>query len=214
MSTTSTSSTTTVSTRARRSRRSLGALHSAVQQGKALYVGISSYSDRRTAEAIAILRRLGTPLLIHQPSYSMLNRWIEQDLLDVLGTEGVGCIAFSPLAQGLLTDRYLHGIPEGSRAERTAHSAKDMLSDANLAHVRALTAIAERRGQSLAQMAIAWTLRDARVTSVVIGASSVAQLEQNVAALDHLDFSADELAEIDQHAVDSGIDLWRAPATA
>jgi L-glyceraldehyde 3-phosphate reductase len=192
----------------------LGALHTAVQQGKALYVGISSYSDRRTAEAIAMLRRLGTPLLIHQPSYSLLNRWIEQGLLDVLGTEGVGCIAFSPLAQGLLTDRYLHGIPEDSRARENSSLSKDMLSDENLAHVRALTAIAERRGQSLAQMALAWALRDPRVTSVVIGASSVVQLEQNVAALGHLGFPADELAEIDQHAVESGIDLWRAPAIA
>lgn len=192
----------------------LGALHSAVQQGKALYVGISSYSAQRTAEAIAILRRLDTPLLIHQPSYSMLNRWIEQGLLDVLGTEGVGCIAFSPLAQGILTDRYLHGIPEDSRARENSSLTHDMLSDDILAHVRALTSVAERRGQTLAQMALAWALRDPRVTSVVIGASSVAQLEQNVAALGHLDFSADELAEIDQHAVDSGIDLWRGPATS
>ena len=192
----------------------LGALHSAVQQGKALYVGISSYSAQRTAEAIAILRRLGTPLLIHQPSYSMLNRWIEQGLLDVLGTEGVGCIAFSPLAQGILTDRYLHGIPEDSRARENSSLTHDMLSDDILAHVRALTSVAERRDQTLAQMALAWALRDPRVTSVVIGASSVAQLEQNVAALGHLDFSADELAEIDQHAVDSGIDLWRGPATS
>ena len=193
---------------------SLGALHSAVEHGKALYVGISSYSDRRTSEAIAILRRLGTPLLIHQPSYSMLNRWIEHGLLDVLGTEGVGCIAFSPLAQGMLTDRYLHGIPEDSRARQNGSLTQDMLSDDNLAHVRALNAMAERRGQSLAQMALAWALRDSRVTSVLVGASSVAQLEQNVAALNRLDFSADELADIDQHAVESGIDLWRAPATA
>jgi L-glyceraldehyde 3-phosphate reductase len=193
---------------------SLGALHSAVQQGKALYVGISSYSDRRTSEAIAILRALGTPLLIHQPSYSMLNRWIEQGLLDVLGAEGVGCIAFSPLAQGLLTSRYLHGIPEGSRAQQHSSLSEEMLSDANLDHVRALTAIAQRRGQSLAQMALAWALRDARVTSVLLGASSVLQLEENVAALGHLDLSDAELAEIDQHAVDSGIDLWRGPATS
>ena len=193
---------------------SLGALHSAVQQGKALYVGISSYSDKRTAAAIAILRSLGTPLLIHQPSYSMLNRWIEQGLLDVLGTEGIGCIAFSPLAQGLLTDRYLHGIPEDSRARRNGSLTQEMVSEANLANVRALSAIAERRGQSLAQMALAWALRDPRVTSVLVGASSVAQLEQNVAAIDHLGFSTDELEEIDQHAVESGIDLWRAPAIA
>jgi L-glyceraldehyde 3-phosphate reductase len=193
---------------------SLGALHTAVEQGKALYVGISSYSDQRTSEAIAILRRLGTPLLIHQPSYSMLNRWIEHGLLDVLGTEGVGCIAFSPLAQGLLTDRYINGIPEDSRARQNATLNQDMLSEANLAHVRALTTIAERRGQRLAQMALAWALRDSRVTSVLVGASSVSQLEQNVAALDHLDFSEDELAEIDRYAVESGIDLWRAPSTA
>jgi L-glyceraldehyde 3-phosphate reductase len=192
----------------------LGALHSAVEQGKALYVGISSYSDQRTTEAITILRRLGTPLLIHQPSYSMLNRWIEHGLLDVLGAEGVGCIAFSPLAQGLLTDRYLHGIPEDSRAHRNATLTQDMLSEANLAHVRALNGLAERRGQTLAQMALAWALRDPRVTSVLVGASSVAQLEQNVAALEHLGFSDDELAEIDRHAVDSGIDLWRGPATS
>jgi L-glyceraldehyde 3-phosphate reductase len=193
---------------------SLGALHTAVAQGKALYVGISSYSDQRTSEAVAILRGLGTPLLIHQPSYSMLNRWIEHGLLDVLGAEGVGCIAFSPLAQGLLTDRYINGIPEDSRARQNATLNQDMLSEANLAHVRALTAIAERRGQKLAQMALAWALRDSRVTSVLVGASSVTQLEQNVAALDHLDFSTGELAEIDQYAVESGIDLWRAPATA
>ena len=193
---------------------SVGALHSAVQQGKALYIGISSYSAKRTREAIAILGRLGTPLLIHQPSYSMLNRWVEQGLLDVLGTEGVGCIAFSPLAQGLLTDRYLDGIPEGSRASRDGSLSHEMLNADNLARVRALHAIAQRRGQSLAQMAIAWVLRDSRVTSVLIGASSVGQLEQNVAALDHAGFSADELAEIDRHAVEGGIDLWRAPATS
>jgi L-glyceraldehyde 3-phosphate reductase len=193
---------------------SLGALHSAVQQGKALYVGISSYSDRRTTEAVAILRRLGTPLLIHQPSYSMLNRWIEHGLLDVLGAEGVGCIAFSPLAQGMLTDRYLTGIPEDSRARQNGSLTGDMLSADNLAHVRALHAIAERRGQTLAQMALAWALRDPRVTSVLVGASSIAQLEQNVAALGHLEFSDAELAEIDQNAVDSGIDLWRGPSTA
>ncbi len=192
----------------------LGALHTAVQQGKALYAGISSYSAQRTSEAIAIGRRLGTPLLIHQPSYSMLNRWIEKGLLDVLGAEGVGCIAFSPLAQGMLTDRYLNGIPEGSRAQQNGTLTEGMLSEANLSHVRALNAVAERRGQSLAQMALAWALRDSRVTSVLIGASSVSQLEQNVAALGHLDFSPHELAEIDQHAVESGIDLWRAPASA
>jgi len=193
---------------------SLGALHTAVQQGKATYVGISSYSDQRTTEAIAILRSLGTPLLIHQPSYSMLNRWIEHGLLDVLGTDGVGCIAFSPLAQGLLTDRYLHGIPEGSRAQENGSLTHDMINETNLAHVRALTAIAERRGQSLAQMAIAWALRDPRMTSVVLGASSVKQLEQNAAALDHSDFSDDELAEIDRDAVEGDINLWEGPSTA
>ena len=192
----------------------LGALHSAVTSGKALYVGISSYSDQRTAEAVAILRRLGTPLLIHQPSYSMLNRWIEERLIDVVGTEGVGCIAFSVLAQGLLTDRYLNGIPPGSRASLAGSFTLDMLSDDNLARIRALNDIALRRGQSLAQMAIAWALRDQRVTSVLIGASSVSQLEQNVTALDHLDFTAAELADIDRYAVDGGIDLWRTPATA
>ena len=193
---------------------SLGALHTAVQQGKALYVGISSYSHRRTEEAAAILRGLGTPLLIHQPSYSMLNRWIERGLLDVLGTEGVGCIAFSPHAQGVLTDRYLNGIPDDSRARENSSLSHDMLSEDILTHVRALNGIAERRGQSLAQMAVAWTLRDPRVTSALIGASSVRQLEQNVAALQHLEFSETELAEIDAHAVESGVDLWREPSTA
>ena len=191
----------------------LGALHSAVTSGKALYVGISSYSHQRTAEAVAVLRRLGTPLLIHQPSYSMLNRWIEDRLLDVLGSEGVGCIAFSVLAQGLLSDRYLTGIPHGSRASTDGSLKPDMLND-NLAHIQALNGIAARRHQSLAQMAIAWALRDPRVTSVLIGASSIAQLDQNVAALDHLDFTADELATIDRDAVDGGIDLWRSPSTA
>jgi L-glyceraldehyde 3-phosphate reductase len=192
----------------------LGALHSAVTSGKALYVGISSYSDRRTDEAVTILRQLGTPLLIHQPSYSMLNRWVEDRLLDALGTQGVGCIAFSVLAQGLLTDRYLNGIPPGSRASLNSSLTSDMLNEDNLTRIRALNDIALGRSQSLAQMAISWSLRDPRVTSVLIGASSVAQLEQNVAALDHLDFSADELAEIDRYAVDGGIDLWRGPATA
>src|ERR1039458_5251206 len=192
---------------------SLGALHSAVQQGKALYIGISSYSDQRTQEAIAILRRLGTPLLIHQPSYSMLNRWIEEHLLDVVGTEGVGCIAFSPLAQGLLTDRYLNGIPEGSRASAHSSLPMGMLNDDNLARVRGLDALAQRRGQRLAQMAVAWALRDPRVASVLVGGSSGAQLEQSVAALDHLDFSAEEIAAIDKYAVEGDIDLWRTPAT-
>jgi L-glyceraldehyde 3-phosphate reductase len=193
----------------------LGALDAAVRQGKALYVGISSYSDQRTSEAIEILRRLGTPLLIHQPSYSMLNRWIEERLLDVLGDEGVGCIAFSPLAQGMLTDRYLGGIPAGSRAAAQGTSLDPaMLSEANLAHVRALREIAIERGQHLSQMALAWALRDRRVTSVVIGASSVAQLEENVAALGNRTFSSDELRRIDEYAVDGGIDLWRGPATS
>jgi len=192
----------------------LGALHSAVTSGKALYVGISSYSDQRTAEAVTLLRGLGSPLLIHQPSYSMLNRWIEDRLLDVLGRDGVGCIAFSVLAQGLLTDRYLNGIPPGSRASQDGSLTRDMLNDDNLARIRALNDIALGRDQSLAQMAIAWALRDPRVTSVLIGASSVAQLEQNVTALDHLEFTADQLSAIDRHAVDGGIDLWRIPATS
>jgi L-glyceraldehyde 3-phosphate reductase len=192
----------------------LGALDAAVRQGKALYVGISSYSDRRTREAIEILRGLGTPLLIHQPSYSMLNRWIEEALLDVLGDEGVGCIAFSPLAQGMLTDRYLNGIPAGSRAAEGTSLDPAMLSEENLAHIRALQEIADGRGQKLAQMALAWALRDPRVTSVVIGASSVAQLEENVAALGNLAFSTDELARIDEHAVDGGINIWSGPSTS
>ena len=192
----------------------VGALDTAVRQGKALYVGISSYSAGRTREAVALLRQLGTPLLIHQPSYSMLNRWIEGGLLDVLGDEGVGCIAFSPLAQGLLTDRYLDGVPEGSRASRGGTLAPEMLSDTNLAHVRALGSIAGRRGQKLSQLALAWALRDQRVTSVLIGSSSVAQLEENVAALDDLDFTDEELEDIDRHAVEAGIDLWRGPATS
>jgi L-glyceraldehyde 3-phosphate reductase len=192
----------------------MGALDHAVRQGKALYVGISSYSDERTKEAVAILRQLGTPLLIHQPSYSMLNRWIENRLLDVLDEEGVGCIAFSPLAQGLLTDRYLTGVPEGSRASKAGTSLeKSMLSEVNLSHVRALNAIAQERGQKLSQMALAWALRDPRVTSVLIGASSVRQLDENLDALNALSFSDDELSRIDEHAVESSIDLWRDPAT-
>ncbi len=193
-------------------RETLGALDSAVRQGKALYVGISSYSHARTREAAAIMRELGTPLLIHQPSYSLLNRWIEEELLDVLGEEGIGCIVFSPLGQGMLTEKYLDGIPADSRAAEERFLTRDLLSDENLARVRALAEIAQRRGQSLAQMAIAWTLRDPRVTSALIGASSVEQLEQNVAALDNRDFSDAELAEIDRHAVDSGINLW-APSS-
>jgi L-glyceraldehyde 3-phosphate reductase len=186
----------------------MGALATAVQQGKALYAGISSYSAERTAEAAAILRSLRVALLIHQPSYSMLNRWIEPELLDVLGEEGIGCIVFSPLAQGMLTDKYLDGIPEGSRATRGYALSEDLLTDKSLAKIRALNEIAQGRGQTLAQMALAWTLRDPRVTSALIGASSVEQLEENVAALDRLDFSEDELAEINRYATESGINLW------
>jgi L-glyceraldehyde 3-phosphate reductase len=193
---------------------SLGALDTAVRQGKALYIGISSYSGRRTDEAIAILRDLGTPLLIHQPSYSMLNRWIEEDLLDVLGRNGVGCIAFSPLAQGMLTDRYLDGIPQDSRVAQNKSLDSSLLSEQNMTHVRALNQLAGRRGQSLAQLALAWALRDQRVTSVLIGASSVAQLEQNVGALDNLAFSTEELAEIDRYAIEGGINLWVGPSTS
>jgi L-glyceraldehyde 3-phosphate reductase len=188
----------------------LGALDTAVRQGKALYAGISSYSGARTAEAVEILRGLGTPLLIHQPSYSLLNRWIEEDLLGVLEREGVGCIAFSPLAQGMLTDRYLDGVPRDSRAAKGVFLTEDMLTEERLAHVRALNEIASRRGQSLAQMAVAWVLRDPRVTSALVGASSVEQLDDTLAALERLDFSDDELAEIDRHAVDAGINIWEA----
>jgi L-glyceraldehyde 3-phosphate reductase len=188
----------------------LGAVDTAVRQGKALYAGISSYSGGRTAEAVRIFRELGTPLLIHQPSYSLLNRWIEEDLLDVLGREGVGCIAFSPLAQGMLTDRYLDGVPEDSRAAKGVFLSEDMLTPERLDHVRALNEIAAERGQSLAQMAVAWVLRDPRVTSALVGASSVAQLEQTLGALERLDFSDEELAGIDQHAVDAGINIWEA----
>ncbi|HEX8860258.1 MAG TPA: aldo/keto reductase, partial [Actinomycetes bacterium] len=186
----------------------LGALDAAVRQGKALYAGVSSYSAERTREAAATLRQLGTPLLIHQPSYSLLNRWIEGGLLDVLGEEGIGCIVFSPLAQGLLTDRYLDGVPAGSRASREGSLNSDMLTDETLAKVRALRGVAQRRGQSLAQMALAWTLRDPRVTSTLIGASSVAQLEDNLGALDRLDFDGDELAEIDRYATEAEINIW------
>ena len=186
----------------------LGALDTAVRQGKALYVGISSYSAAKTREAAGILRQLGTPLLIHQPSYSLFNRWIEPDLLDVLGEEGIGCIAFSPLAQGLLTDRYLGGVPEGSRARAEGSLRPEMLSDENLAKVRALAAIAEGRGQKLSQLALSWALRDPRVTSALIGVSSIAQLEDNVGALQNLDFTEQELNEIDRYAVDAGINLW------
>jgi L-glyceraldehyde 3-phosphate reductase len=187
----------------------LGALDSAVRQGKALYVGISSYSDQRTKEAVAILRRLGTPLLIHQPSYSMLNRWIEDRLLDALEEAGVGCIGFSPLAQGMLTGRYLDGIPADSRAAQHTSLSQDMLSEENLAHIRTLAAVASDRGQTLSQMALAWALRDRRVTSVLIGASSVAQLDENLDALGNLEFTVDELARIDLHAVEGHVNLWR-----
>ena len=186
----------------------MGALDSAVRAGKALYVGISSYSPERTREAVAILRGMGTPLLIHQPSYSMLNRWIEEELLDVLGEAGVGCIAFSPLAQGMLTSKYLKGIPADSRAAQDGSLSGSMLTEQTLGHIRALNEMAAGRGQSLAQMALAWALRDRRVTSVLIGASSVAQLDDNLDALGNLAFSPDELAQIDQHAVEAGINLW------
>jgi L-glyceraldehyde 3-phosphate reductase len=186
----------------------MGALDAAVRQGKALYAGISSYSASRTREAAAILRELGTPLLIHQPSYSMLNRWIEPELLDVLGDEGVGCIVFSPLAQGVLTNRYLEGIPEGSRASRDGSLSPDTITEETVAKVRALSEIAAGRGQSLAQMALAWTLRDPRVTSALVGASSVAQLEANVGTIERLDFTDDELAEIDRYATESNINIW------
>jgi len=186
----------------------MGALDSAVRQGKALYVGISSYSAARTREAAAILRELRTPFVIHQPSYSLLNRWIESELLDAVGEIGIGCIAFSPLAQGMLTDKYLEGIPGGSRAARESSLSPALITEETLAKVRGLNEIASRRGQSLAQLAIAWVLRDPRVTSALVGAASVAHVEANVAALDAPEFSADELAEIDRYATESGIDLW------
>jgi L-glyceraldehyde 3-phosphate reductase len=188
----------------------MGALDAAVRQGKALYAGISSYSADKTREAEVILRELGTPLLIHQPSYSLLNRWIEPDLLDALGELGVGCIVFSPLAQGMLTDKYLDGIPDGSRASWPSSLSPDLLTLEALTKIRGLNEIAAGRGQTLAQMALAWVLRDERVTSALIGASSVAQLEDNLAALERLDFTEDELAEIDRHATESGINIWSA----
>jgi L-glyceraldehyde 3-phosphate reductase len=192
----------------------MGALDRAVRSGKALYAGISSYSPQDTAKAAAILADLGTPLLIHQPSYSMLNRWIETEgLLDTLEQVGAGCIAFSPLAQGMLTGKYLDGVPEGSRASQGKSLSTELLTDEALGHIRTLNDIATTRGQSLAQMALAWALRDPRVTTVLIGASGVAQLEQNVSALDNLAFNDDELWAIDEHAVDTGIDLWEAPRT-
>ena len=187
----------------------MGALDSLVLSGKALYVGISSYSGERTREAAAILREMGTPLLIHQPSYSMLNRWIEEDLLDAADEVGAGVIAFSPLAQGMLTNKYLSGIPEGSRAAQGKSLDPELLTEESLRHVRALNDMAQSRGQSLAQMALAWALRDPRVTSVLIGASSVEQLDNSLDAVGNLDFTADELAQIDQHAVEAGINLWK-----
>ncbi|MET1006343.1 MAG: L-glyceraldehyde 3-phosphate reductase [Propionibacteriaceae bacterium] len=192
----------------------MGALDAAVRAGKALYVGVSSYSPEHTAQAAKILRDLGTPLVIHQPSYSMFNRWIEDGLLQVLEEEGVGCIAFTALAQGLLTDRYLQGVPEDSRAAAGKSLSRDAISEDNLNRVRALNEIAQGRGQTLAQLALAWVLRDARMTSTLIGASSVKQLEDNVAAVGRLDFSSDELAEIDKHAVESGVDLWATARSA
>jgi len=192
----------------------MGALDTAVRSGRALYAGISSYSPERTAEAARLLREMGTPLLIHQPSYSMLNRWIEGGLLDTLEASGAGCIAFSPLAQGMLTSKYLDGVPAESRMAENSSLSRDLLTEQNVAHIRALDALARRRGQSLAQMALAWCLRDPRMTSIVAGASSVAQLEENLAALDGLDFSAEELAEIDRHAVEGGIDLWQRSSTS
>ncbi len=193
----------------------VGALATAVQQGKALYVGISSYNSERTRQAARLLAELGVPLLIHQPSYSMFNRWIEHDgLLDTLEAAGVGCIAFSPLAQGLLTNRYLAGIPADSRAATGGALDASTITEGRLSKVRALNAIAERRGQTLAQLALAWALRDPRMTSLVIGASSVAQLDDNVAALANLSFSPDELADIDTWAVESEINLWSTSSEA
>jgi L-glyceraldehyde 3-phosphate reductase len=189
----------------------LGALDTAVRSGRALYAGISSYSAARTAEAVAILRDLGTPLLIHQPSYSLLNRWIEEgepNVLDVLEDTGVGCIAFSPLAQGMLTSKYLDGIPVGSRASQDKSLSPDLITDESLRHIRSLATLAEERGQTVPQLALSWVLRDSRVTSALIGASSVEQLEENVAAIDNLEFSAGELAAIDRYAVDAGINIW------
>ncbi|MGI8571988.1 MAG: L-glyceraldehyde 3-phosphate reductase [Solirubrobacteraceae bacterium] len=187
------------------------ALDSAVGAGKALYVGISSYSASHTEEAVSILRGLGTPVLIHQPSYSMLNRWIEEGLLDVLERLGLGCIGFSALAQGLLSERYLDGVPQDSRAARQGSFGQSMLSEGNLTRVRGLAGIAHARGQSLPQMAISWVLRDPRVTSALVGASSTKQLDESLEALDRLEFSADDLAEIDRYATDADINLWRPP---
>jgi L-glyceraldehyde 3-phosphate reductase len=188
----------------------MGALATAVQSGRALYAGISSYSPERTREAAALLRAMGVPLLISQPSYSMLNRWIERGLLDALEDVGAGCIVFSPLAQGMLTDRYLNGIPEGSRASRDTSLSPTLLSEDNLERIRGLNEIAAGRGQSLAQLALSWTLRDERVTSTLIGASSVGQLEDSLGCLRRMEFTGDELEAIDGYAVDGGINLWAA----
>jgi L-glyceraldehyde 3-phosphate reductase len=192
----------------------IGALESAVHQGKALYAGISSYSAERTQEAMAIARQARIPMVIHQPSYSMLNRWIEPELLEACDEEGLGIIAFSPLGQGMLTDRYLDGIPEDSRAAKDGFLKRSFINEENLARIRGLNEIAQRRGQTLAAMALAWVLRDARVTSALIGASSVAQLEANVAAVANLDFTSGELAEIDSYAVESGINIWQQSSDA
>jgi len=193
----------------------MGALATAVQQGKALYVGISSYSAGKTREAAAILRQMGVPLLIHQPSYSMLNRWVEEDLLDTLQAEGMGCIAFSPLAQGLLTNKYLNGVPDDARIHRPGGDSfkPEHLSEQNLAHVRALNDMAQARGQSLAQMAVAWVLRHSGMSSALIGASKPEQIKELVGALDKLSFSPEELTAIDQHAVDGGLNLWKKSST-
>ncbi|HEY3004660.1 MAG TPA: L-glyceraldehyde 3-phosphate reductase [Kribbellaceae bacterium] len=192
----------------------MGALDAAVRSGKALYAGISSYSAKHTRQAAAILADLGTPLLIHQPSYSMLNRWIEEDLLDATGELGVGVIAFSPLAQGVLTDRYLNGVPAGSRAAQGKSLSSEMLTEDTLRHVRALNEIAKQRGQSVAQLALAWTLRDERVTSALIGASSVEQLEDNLAAVRNLGFTREELDAIDADAVEAGVNIWSQSSEA
>ena len=194
----------------------MSALASAWRSGKALYVGISSYSATKTREAHAILAAMGVPLLIHQPSYSMLNRWVEDELLDTLEELGVGCIAFSPLAQGLLTSKYLNGVPEDSRAHTASQFFREdsFLTEENLAKVRALNEIAARRGQTLAQLALAWTLHDSRVTSALIGASRPAQIRENVGALANAEFTADELAEIDRYATESGVNLWAASSNA
>jgi L-glyceraldehyde 3-phosphate reductase len=192
----------------------IGALDTAVRSGRALYAGISSYSPERTREAHDIARALGTPLLIHQPSYSMINRWIEPELVDTCGELGMGIIAFSPLAQGMLTDRYLEGIPADSRAAKDFYLKKDFISEDNMKRIHALNDLAATRGQKLAQMALAWVLRDERVTSALIGASSVKQLETNVAALDNLAFTDEELAQIDQHAGEAGINIWEESSSS